>query len=59
MPAVLKVVQIHFLVAAHLVVIRKEATLHTTIRVIQPQAQAAPVPTSTDIEAQTVDQACA
>jgi hypothetical protein len=59
MPAVLKVVQIHFLVVALLVVIRKEATLHTIIRVILLLVLAVPVLTSTDIEGQTVDQACA
>jgi hypothetical protein len=59
MPAVLKVVQIHFLVVELLVVIRKAATLRTIIRVIQLLVLAVPVLTSTDIEGQTVDQACA
>jgi hypothetical protein len=59
MPAVLKAVQIHFLVAAHLAVTRKVATLHTIIRVIQLRVPAVLELTSTDIEGQMVDLACA
>jgi hypothetical protein len=58
MPVVLKAVQIHFLVVELLAATHKVVTLHTTIRVIQPQAQAVPELTSTDIEGQMADRAC-